>query len=438
MSKRGAIIHNDTHIHIPPCTAITYLKCNPCAACGTMSLSTEDNFLLCCARTTVDEETVQKMKQLLSSPFDWEYFIRAAERHKVSSLLYQNMKVLGKEVPDNVRAHLKNRHLEVVARTMVLSHELGTILKIFNGKGIKVICLKGVCLGEIVYKDMGMRSFNDIDVLVKKEDIPLAKELLAHTYKLLDYYPTKWHEKWWTGLCEDAQIRFANVDRKIMIEVHWDIQSLSTPFTIDIKDFWMCAQPVTIALVDTLMFSPENLVQHLCVHMDKHIQKNAFRLKMCCDIAEVIRHYREEIDWEKLLQSSQQYGIGSVLYRGLYWAATYLQAPVPDRVFHRFEQGIDSPSRVVFETMFRNSLGDAKSHREEFLRIRMLKNVDGIGDKIHIFLGEIIPTKEFMIRRYAIKKRSRWALFHCYVLWFGAFLLSRVRVLGEMLDASGR
>ncbi|MCP4365035.1 MAG: nucleotidyltransferase family protein [Planctomycetes bacterium] len=50
-----------------------------------------------------------------------------------------------------------------------------------------VILLKGAHLAQVVYSNIALRPMGDIDILVKKNDLPKAKELLLE----LGYTPIK-------------------------------------------------------------------------------------------------------------------------------------------------------------------------------------------------------------------------------------------------------
>ncbi|MEM8808776.1 MAG: hypothetical protein AAGF01_22390, partial [Cyanobacteria bacterium P01_G01_bin.38] len=51
----------------------------------------EVELLLCCARTQITPEGVDRIKSLLTTELDWEFLIILAARHRVLPLLFHNL-----------------------------------------------------------------------------------------------------------------------------------------------------------------------------------------------------------------------------------------------------------------------------------------------------------------------------------------------------------
>ena len=316
-----------------------------------LNLSSEDRLLLYCARTSVNEDITYQIKEILDECLNWDYTVESSTRHGISPLLYWNLSKIdkGKDVPEEVMAKLKRLYYENAARNRLLYDELSKILKVFKDAGIDVIVLKGAFLAETIYKNISLRPMGDIDLLIKKEDLHKVKKELSQLMYHAPVLPTKLFEQWETEQCH--AIQYTNQDKNVEIEPHWDIQLPSSPFQIDINKFWENAQPVKIADVETLMFAPENLLQHLCLHLDKHLNSGVIPFRWYCDIAEVIRHYGEKINWKYLIQSSKDYGIEKPIYQSLYLVTKYLGAFVPIIVLRAFE---NFKFNVNFEDIFRS------------------------------------------------------------------------------------
>ncbi|MBU7029485.1 MAG: nucleotidyltransferase family protein [Theionarchaea archaeon] len=320
------------------------------------SLSSEDRLLLYCARTAMNEDTASRLKDILNQGLDWEYIVESSTVHCISPLLYWNLRsVEGKDVPENVIKQLGKKYLETVGKNMVFYYELGRVLRVLKDAGIHVICLKGIFLAEIIYKNIGLRPFNDIDLLIRNEDLQKVQEKLSQLmYRPSDVFPTEWHMPKWINLCEDQQIGLENPKKKIMLEVHWHIHPRSSLFRVDINIFWENAQPTTIAQYETLVFAPEDLLQHLCLHLHKHTL-DSLQLRWCCDIAEVIKHYKK-INWKYLIRSSRTYRTEKPVVRGLYFVKNYLKVPVPAQVLHALDPTMSSnPFDYISKMPVRNA-----------------------------------------------------------------------------------
>jgi hypothetical protein len=367
----------------------------------------------------MNKNTANELKKVLNEDLNWDYIMKRAIKEDISSLVYWNLRRIeeGKKLPETVMAQLKKKYLETVGQNMLYSYELGRILKTFKDAGIATICLKGAFLAESIYQNIGLRSLSDIDLLIRDTDLQMTKTVLPQLrYQPVDVYPTEWHEQWWTLLCKNQQIVYVNMKKKVFLEINWHIQSLSSPFEINIDTFWKNAQPVTIADVEALAFAPEDLLQHLCVHLYKHGIQGATRLKWYCDIAEVIEFYGEKISWKYLLESTRNYRTEEPMYSGLYSVKAFLGASVPSHILNKLNPDI----YITFENMFGKkfkSLKKKKSLRKTNY-LFTLKEVDGIWKKIYLLLKDIFPSKKFMIRHYSIKKKS--LVYVYYFLRLGA------------------
>ena len=405
-----------------------------------LDLSSEDRLLLYCARTSMDADITRKAKEILDDSRDWDYIVEASMRHGISPLLYWNLKRIddGKDMPAEVMTELRIIYYKIAAWNMLLYDELSKVLKAFTDVGIDVIVLKGAFLAETIYKNIGLRPRGDLDLLIKKGDLQNAeKELVQLGYAGI-IYPTKWHEKlytqWQTELSEEIQ--FNKHDKNVRIDVHWNVQPPVIPFQIDINKFWENAQPVKIAGVETLMLVPEDLIQHLCLHLYKHISSSGappLQFRWYCDIAEVIRHYGEKINWNYLVQSSKNYGIEEPIYQSLDLVDKYLGAFVPMDVLKALKT---VKSNVNIEDIFRSSrmlAGNIKKNEQwrEINYLKRLTKIDGLINKAHILFGDVFPCKEFMVQRYSIRNKKLIGAY--YLIRFGTALHWGINVLGQLL-----
>jgi hypothetical protein len=402
-----------------------------------LNISFEDRLLLFCARTSMNGNITRKAKEILNDCLDWDYIVESSISHRISPLLYLNLSRIneGDYIPTEVMATLKKLYYKIAVRNTLRYDELSKVLKTFNDVGIGVIVLKGAFLAEAIYKNIGLRPMNDIDLLIKKVDLQkVRKELVQLRYVLGIIYPTKWHEKFYGQMQTELgeEIPFMNHDKKVRIDVHWDIQPPQNPFQIDINKFWENAQPIKIAGVETLVFAPEDLLQHLCLHLDKHlVNRGTIDYKSYGDIAEVIEHYEEKINWNYLIQSSKNYGIEEPIYQGLYLVNKYFGAVVPTDVLEALKT---VRSNIDFEDIFRSSTkGDLKKRKQwrEINYLKRLNKIDGIWNKAHILFGDVFPCKEFMMQRYQIQNKKLIGFY--YVFRFGTALHWGINALWQLL-----
>jgi hypothetical protein len=384
-----------------------------------LNLSSEDKLLLYCSRVEMDEKIKHKVNEILDEVLNWNYIVECSVRQGISPLFYWNLKKVnnGKDVPSEVVKSLEKMYYDNLARNMLLYNELNKILKALKNACIDVIVLKGAFLAEEIYKNIGLRPMSDIDLLIKKKDLEKAeKELAKLTYFATTMiFPTKLHEKYQIELANEL-LPFVHETKKIVIDIHWDILPLQISYNVDINKFWENAKSVKIAGTEAMTFAPEDILQHLCLHLDKHfnyiVAPPAKPLRDYCDIAEITKHYKETIDWKYFLKKSKSYRIEKPIFQGLYIANKYFGALIPENVLSELEH---TEPRTNFEEIFKGTNEDGSSIKNQSHAINYLitlKLVNGTYNKVRIVLGDIFPSKEFMMHRYSIKNEKQVYMYH--------------------------
>ncbi len=258
----------------------------------------------------------------------WQALIAEADRQNITPYLYTllvNLNIShGMEIPQ--REKLNKLHLSNTVRNMLFLHETENILTALHKAGIPAAGLKGVYLLENIYPDISTRSMNDIDILVRKPDLPKCLDVMRE----LGYQPNTYFN-----------LADKNIDTKhvppmqkaggALVEVHWTLLEEDEPFTIDAEALWQRTMSARIANVDARALSVEDLILHLSMHLTYQHYLN-LGLRGLMDIALVIYKFRSKIDWPKLVHIAQSWGAERVTALTLKLAETQLQVPIPAEV----------------------------------------------------------------------------------------------------------
>jgi Uncharacterised nucleotidyltransferase len=294
-----------------------------------MDLSPEWRLLLACARAKLSANDFHCIAELASADLDWQQIVTASYAHGIAPLIYYTLQQSGviRLLPAAAAQTLRTSYYGNVARNSLLYDQLRNVLKAFGDEKIEVIVLKGAALAKTVYSNRALRPMSDIDILVREIDLPQVEtKLLDLAYKF--DANTKEHRR-----KHDYHFVFTK-SGDIKIEIHWHITRPTSPFRIDIDGMWKRAQPTKIAGVEALVFSPEDLLLHLCQHMHKH--KLIGGIRPLCDIAHVVE-YHNAINWIEFGQRSSQWGISAYVYLALYLAKELLGANIPSSFLNDFE-----------------------------------------------------------------------------------------------------
>jgi len=296
-----------------------------------------------------------KIEQLSIS--DWDQIIQIGRRHNsdwsgVIPLLYKClMEHCSKaNIPASIMWRLKEAYLHTAKRNKHLYQELSQILFILKNNNIPVIVLKGAYLAEIIYANIALRPMYDIDLLVRKRDLPMVeRELLKRGYGPLDRHPIEEQYKRKRHL-----IPF--VKNRVRTEIHWTIVPVNNTFQIDLDEMWERARPILIGDIEVLGLSPEDLILQLCLNTIKKTIKKRFRGRLYTlhDISETIQYHKAEIKWELILHRAFKWHCKNSTYMALHLARGLLAAAVPDEVLDgmKVSPKIESLTKQVHNHFF--------------------------------------------------------------------------------------
>src|SRR5262249_7546795 len=144
------------------------------------TLGLEIELLLTCARALGDKSVEPTLRRLHRSKLDWPYLIATASQHGLLPVLCQQLQLLNL-VPssESITAQLDQYFRANPIRSLFLSTELLKLLEMFATNGIRAVPFKGPLLAVLAYGSISLREFSDLDILIAKEDVAHAKELLS-------------------------------------------------------------------------------------------------------------------------------------------------------------------------------------------------------------------------------------------------------------------
>jgi len=289
--------------------------------------------LLSCART-------KPAPHIRVENIDWNYLFLLARRHAVVPLVYRQLK-------DRLPERFKQYYLENAARNIVLTNELCRIIKLFADAGIEAIPYKGPILALFAYDDLALRRFVDLDVIVKKQDVARARDLLlADNYTLSKSLTESQQE---LLLRTQHNLQFTKDNRQLIVELHWEVAPHLFASTVQGDALW--ENLVEFDLNGTMVktFSGDDLLFSLCVHGSRHLWE---RLGWICDVAELIS--RRELNWPALLERAAKADSERMFLLGLRLAEKLLDANLPPEVKRRCEadKRLESLTLDVVEHLF--------------------------------------------------------------------------------------
>ncbi len=322
----------------------------------------EEELILCCARGRLESASVALLEGLLRDPLDWDYVLRASEWHRLTPLLYRNLAGIGAgSVPQAILNRLQEETRRYTLANFVSREQLFRVLECLQEHQIPTVPLKGPALASYVYPEAWLRVPGDLDLLVRKQDVLKAKDLVIS----LGYQP----ELRLTPAQEQRMIRSQceynfNLDDPLThLELHWRIVPPSFPITLDYEALWQRVEEKSLEGGRALNFRPEDLLLVLSIHGLKHCWE---RLKWLCDLAELIRAC-PGLDWDEVVDRANSMGAGRTLFLGLFLARDLLGAEFPDR-FSETTASADKEVLSLAEKVCRELFREPYTRRSTFTK----------------------------------------------------------------------
>lgn len=300
-----------------------------------------DELLLACARTKAQPQIGERSR---SQQIDWDYFFLLARRHAVVPLVY---KQLNHHVSPEKLQQFKKHSLENSARNVVLTAELCRLIKLFSDEGIEAIPYKGPILALFAYDDLALRRFVDLDVIVKKQDVARARDLLLADNYALSKPLT--HEQQELLLRTQHNLQFTKDNRRLIVELHWEVAPHLFASTVQSETLWQHLVSFNLNGTTLQTLSTDDLLFSLCVHGSRHLWE---RLGWICDVAELIS--RRDLNWTVLLDRAAKADSERMFLLGLHLAETLLDAPLPPEVKRRCDadKGLRPLAANIVEHLF--------------------------------------------------------------------------------------
>src|SRR5438105_3870171 len=256
----------------------------------------EHELLLLCARSRVGDEDARRIQTIARGELDWDYLTGLARRHTVLPLLQRQLCAhAGDSVPRNVRQALSEKFRDNAARNLLLAGELVRVVKLLEAEGVHALAYKGPALAASAYGDLSLRRFLDLDIIVRRRDLPRARELLRSLGFRLPVGLSRSQEN--VLLRSQHAIALARDGGRLTVELHWGVASRRFAAVPLAERAWARAVAVRVGGGEVKTLAPEDLLVALCVHGTKHFWE---RLAWVCDVAELLNS-NPGLDWQLAL-----------------------------------------------------------------------------------------------------------------------------------------
>jgi hypothetical protein len=346
------------------------------------NFSNEFRAVLACCR--IDDAAPKSGQELLEGQLDWQRVLSLADFHGVTPQLHRSLNIRRRgTVPSEVRAELEARFKANAWKSLRLTGELFRVLDCLRSVGILAVPYKGPALAELLYGDVAMREYSDLDVLVHAADFARTKEALP----LIGFTPSMElpPAQECAYVATGYEYTFDGTATKNMLEVQWNF--VPRFFAVDFAMEKILSRCGSVSMSGRTFPSlrVEDLLLALCVHGAKHLWKRVCWVR---DIAGVLE--KLGLDWAYVDRESNRLGIRRIVGVSVELARQLLGSSA--EVAARSSILIDPDVRRLCEEMLQAGLENEESDTESLAYFRwMLRLRERTGDRMR-FLGRLAFT----------------------------------------------
>jgi Uncharacterised nucleotidyltransferase len=256
----------------------------------------------------------------LTLSLDWNLALELAEEHSVQGVVTGRLKEAGRagmpvDAWEKLLGRMRTQHLFTLSMTAELFH----ILDAFGQAGIETILVKGPIVSFLAYGDPAVRSYVDIDLLVRDAEILPASRILT----ALGFEADVPEAAILAGKIPGEYL-FQRAGAQQIVELHTEKTFRYYPRPMRIEDLFARQRRVPLEGRGVPALCLEDELVLNCIHGAKHFWE---RLMWPADIAAIVARH-PEIAWERVRQAARDAGAERMVHVGLLLAESLLDVPV--------------------------------------------------------------------------------------------------------------
>lgn len=330
----------------------------------------------------------------------WSSLFRLVQDERITGLAIECVADGWLDLTDDQTEQLFAAHRDAMMWCLLIERKLMGLAGEFERDGIGFAVVKGASVAWTVYAEPCLRSFGDLDLLVRTADYGRACALLGRLG----------HERQRPEPRPGFEVRFgkASVHRhpedRIEVDLHRTL--VLGPFGLWIDPEALLDRRQTFDLAGRKIDRLDDTGMLLNVAMHASLGRSEARLVPLRDVAQVVQSGR--VDWDVLTSWARRWHLTAVLQDAFSTASRVLGAAVPDGA--RRLTAADAPRSE------RHAL-DAYHGERRFLggtSVSTLRAIPGFGSKAAYVWALVVPDQEFLRARAngagKATYRRRWSI----------------------------
>ncbi|MBI4454479.1 MAG: nucleotidyltransferase family protein [Acidobacteria bacterium] len=345
-------------------------------------------------------------------PFEnqnWEVIVREAIREGLIPFLYKWI-VAAESAPAKIDEEVRRTYFEVWARNSLLLKELVVILRALEASGLPCAPLRGAALAERLYGQAIARPMGDLDLLIRKPDLPrIAVILQSLGFREMDRRP---------GFAQEFSYTrkfYKDMHGWIIVEPHWTLAY--PPFTdgFDMQPVWERCVKGRVAGVEIWQLGREDLLLHLCLHI-AHRDGSAPFLWLY-ELHRLLMQEGKNLNWPLFVRTSRKTGVAFAVSQILAGVTALFDTSLPDSLFDSLAPSCLDPAKSGVAQLLAESGVEGRESLALFFHLK------GLRAKARYSLSLLFPSPEFMRVQYGLSTGGELIAGYlrrfCHLSWQG-------------------
>jgi len=201
-----------------------------------------------------------------------------------------------------------------------------------------------------------------------------------------------------------------------LIEIHTKLHKKTELYDLNVDELWKNSLQTNVNSVSVLTLNSNDLLIHLCLHLDKHFCSGHVQFTCFCDITNLLDKLAEIIDWKKFTDSCLLYNCENIVFKYMVLVHTYMNAPVPDSIIQKYKYLLTEKDEQLFCKYLKGYSAEKSNIPTHLVNFKQLLT---FSDKVKYISGVFFPPKALMIQIYQIKHSSLIPFYYPYRYYCG-------------------
>ncbi len=326
---------------------------------------------------------------------DWTALLRTARRERMLGLLALAVADGAVAATDEQAAEVHDAHVTALCGDLVRERELIGLAGLLTVSGLDHRVLKGAAVAHLDYPDPALRSFADVDLLVRAEEWDNAIQVLREAgWERQFGEPRPGFERRFVK----GMVLTRPDDGGTELDLHRTLALGPFGLTVRLEDLWEDHEPLQVGGVALRALAREQRFLHACFHAA--LGDLPPRLVPLRDVAQM--SLRGELDLDAVICRVRSWQAEAVLIRAveLAWATLDLDpvAETATRVKSLRARSSEDRALAAYVSSRRSYVG---------LCLASLRVIRSPSDKARYVAALAFPKRDFVAPRYR-SRASRW------------------------------